>query len=111
MHKESSRFAREKVKPNIWRRKSAKGRWVYEITFKDSDGRDRRQTVQGGLREAETALATVKSRMGRGDRVAPQPRLTLAVAAGEWMTAKSPNLTPKTVSTYRYGLDTHLLPE
>jgi hypothetical protein len=71
---------REKVKVGIWRRRSAKGRCVYEITFRDSDRRQRRQVVPGGLREAETALADVKSRMGRGERVAPNPSLIFAVA-------------------------------
>lgn len=101
---------REKVRPGIWRRKSARGKWVYEITFRDSDGVQRRQRVDGGMREATTALASVKSRMGSGERVAPNPRLTLAVAAEEWIEAKSPNLTEKTISVYRYGLDVHLLP-
>jgi hypothetical protein len=40
---------REKVKPGIWRRKNAKGRWVYEVTFRDSEGKQRRQVVPGGL--------------------------------------------------------------
>lgn len=111
MQKQPTRsVTREKVKPGIWRRKSARGRWVYEITYRDSDGRQRRQTVNGGAREAETALAEIKAKMGRGQRVAPNPRLTFAVAAEAWIEAKSPNLTPKTIETYRYALDTHLLP-
>ncbi len=100
---------REKVKPGIWRRKGAKG-WVYEIAYRDSDGVQRRQKVSGGMREAQTALAAVKARMGTGERIAPNPRLTFAVAAEQWIEAKAPNLTPKTVTTYRYGLGTHLLP-
>ena len=62
------------------------------------------------MREAQTALASVKSRMGSGQRVAPNARLTFAVASVEWLEAKSPNLTEKTVSVYRYSLTTHLLP-
>jgi integrase len=111
MQKELSRVVtREKVKPGIWRRKSAKGRWVYEIAYRDSDGRQRRQVVRGGLKDAQTALAGIKARMGNGERVAPNPRLTFAVASAHWLEAKSPNLTPKTIATYRYGLDQHLLP-
>lgn len=102
--------AREKVKPGIWRRRDAKNRWRYEIVFRASDGRQRRQTVVGGLREAETALADVKARMGKGERVTPNPSLTFGAAAEQWLAAKSPNLTPKTISAYRYALDGHLLP-
>jgi len=75
-----------------------------------SDGVQRRQVVVGGMREAQNALADVKSKMGKGERVAPNPRMTFAVACEEWIKAKSPNLTPKTISSYRYGLDGHLLP-
>jgi len=110
MQESSSRVQREKVKPGIWRRKSAKGRWVYEITFRDSDGRQRRQVIVGGMKEAQTALANVKARMGGGERVAPNPRLTFALACEEWLSAKSANLTTKTILSYRYGLDGHLLP-
>lgn len=102
--------SREKVKPGIWRRKNAKGQLVYEITYRDSDGRQRRQTVAGGVREAQTALADVKARMGRGQRVAPAPRLLFADAADAWFEEKSPALADKTIQAYRYALDVHLLP-
>jgi integrase len=101
---------RERVKPGIWRRRNARGKLVYEITFKDSDGRDRRRTIAGGMKEAETTLAEVKSKMGRGERVAPSPRLRFAEASAAWLDAKSPNLQPKTIEIYRYVLDSHLLP-
>lgn len=102
---------REKVKPGIWRRRNAQGRWVYEIAYRDSDGRQRREVVKdGGMREAETALSKVKAKLGTGERVAPNPRLTFAVAAENWIETKAPNLAPKSVATYRYALDVHLLP-
>ena len=52
----------------------------------------------------------MKARIGRGEKVAPNPTLTFAVAAERWLVAKAPNLTPKTIQTYRYALDAHLLP-
>lgn len=108
----SAGVTREKVKPGIWRRKIAKGKVVvYEITFRDSDGRQRRQTVHGRLRDAETALREVKLKMGKGERVAPNRMLTFAVASEKWIKVKAPNLTPKTIQTYRYALDVHLLPK
>lgn len=101
---------REKVKPGIWRRQTAAGKPVYEITYRDSDGRQRRQTVDGGQRVAEGELARVKANMADGKRVAPNPRLTFAQAADEWLEAKAPALTDKTVSSYQYALRVHLLP-
>lgn len=107
-----TRSPREKVKPGIWRRRSPKtGEWDYEITYRDSDGRQRRQRVKGGMRDAETALNKVKAEIGKGRRVAPNHKLTFRVAAAEWLEAKSPNLSPRTIAAYRYALDTHLLPE
>ncbi len=54
-------ITREKVKPGIWRRRNAKGKPVYEITFRDSDGAQRRQTIVGGMREAEHESAAAGS--------------------------------------------------
>lgn len=95
---------REKVEPGIWRRHDAQGRPVYEITFRDSDGRQRRQTVPGGVKAARTALATVKSDLGRGRRIAPTPRLTFDKAADEWWAARADRLRPATRSAYSAGL-------
>ena len=112
MQNASSRVVtREKVKPGIWRRRSAKKKgWTYEITFRDSTGAQKRQTVPGGLRDAEAELAKIKARMASGERVAPDYKLTFATASEKWLDAKSPNLAEKTIRAYRYGLDRHLLP-
>lgn len=111
MHEErTGAVERERVKPGIWRRKNARGATVYEITFRDSDGRQRRQTVPGGMREAEAALARVKAGMADGKRVAPNPRLSFAEASEAWIEAKASGLSQRTVETYRYALRVHLLP-
>lgn len=96
--------------PGIWKRLGADGKPVYEITYRDSDGRQRRQTVIGGVRAAEAALAKVKSDKGQGKRVAPNPRLTFEAAAERWMQAQASRLRPSTREAYRSCLDTHLLP-
>ena len=106
----SAGVEREKVAPGIWRRKNAAGDPVYEITFRDSDGKQRRQTVRGGKREAIAALGKVKSEMGRGARVAPMPRLTFADAAQRWAESAARSVRPTTLDAYRSALDTHLLP-
>lgn len=101
---------RVKVAPGIWKRPNAEGRDVYEIAYRDSDGKQRRQTVHGGKRAAETALAKVKAAKGSGQRVAPMPKLTFAQAAERWLQSARSNLRPATLAAYQSSLDTHLLP-
>ncbi len=102
-------IARERVAPGIWKRIGADGKPRYEITYRDSEGRQRRQTADGGKRAAETMLADVKSRMGRGERVAPRYDLTFADAAERYLAAQTA-LRPATVATYTTAINTHLLP-
>ncbi len=101
---------RQHVERNIYKRLDADGHWRYELNFRDSDGRQRRQTVEGGVKAARVALADVKARMGRGQRVAPLPNLTFAQAAERWQEAQAARLRPSTRSVYESHLRTHLLP-
>ncbi len=102
--------SRARVKPGIWKRAAADGRRRYEITYRDSDGKQRRQVVEGGLRAAEATLADVKSKIGKGERVAPRRNLTFGEAAEAWMSKQGAALRPATQAAYRWALDTHLLP-
>lgn len=108
MHEQRNR--REKVKPGIWRRHGADGRPRYEIAYRDSDGRQRREVVEGGIRAAQVKLADTKARMGRGERIAPAFNLTFGEAAEHWIEAQGATLRPATLAAYRSSLDTHLLP-
>jgi len=102
---------RELVERNIYRRLDADGRWRYELNFRDSDGRPRRQTIRdGGIKAARAALADVKARMGKGQRVAPSPHLSFGQAAECWKEAQVARLRPSTRSTYENHLRSHLLP-
>ena len=101
---------RERVERGIYRRTRADGKVAYEIGFRDSDGRQRWQRVEGGVRAARVALADVKARMGKGARVAPAPRLTFGEAAVRWQEAQAASLRPATRSTYDTHLRVHLLP-
>jgi integrase len=101
---------RERVKSGIYVRKDARGRKVYEIAYRDASGRQRWQTVEGGLRAAEAALADVKARLGRGERIIRQPNLTFAVAAQQWWDAQASVLRPATQNAYGANLNGYLLP-
>lgn len=101
--------SRERVRSGVYRRRNADGSTTYEITYRDSDGRQRRETVGPKLREAEARLAQVKADMSRGVRVAPRRNLTVAEAAEVWMDTTG-HLRTSTVAAYRSALDHHVLP-
>lgn len=104
------RYRRELVEKNIYRRYTPKGEPVYELCFLDSDGRQRRQTVEGGIKAARAKLADIRSDQGKGKRVVPMPNLTFADAAERWTQAQAARLRPSTRSVYESHLRTHLLP-
>lgn len=101
---------RERVERGIYRRLAADGKPAYEIGYRDSDGRQRWQRVEGGIKAARTARADVMARMGKGARVAPAPRLTFGEAVERWQEAQAASLRPATQATYSASLRTHLLP-
>lgn len=96
--------------PGVYTRSRANGGRVFIIGYRDSDSKQVWQTVEGGVTAARAALADVQARKGRGERVAPNPRVTFEVAAETWFTAQASNLRPATRDVYRSHLDTHLLP-
>jgi integrase len=81
---------RERYERGIYRRRTPSGD-SWEITFTDSDGRQRWRTIYGGLREARAARADVVSKLARGERVAPS-KLTLAEIAETWLDAQEKKL-------------------
>lgn len=94
--------------PGVYYRERAKGR-VYEIAYTDSLGKRRFETVAGGLRDAQRALATVKERMHRGEKVAPS-RLTVAELAEEFLRTQCTHLKPSTLEDYGYKVDHWIVP-
>jgi hypothetical protein len=103
-------YALRRTKTNrrgIYYRDTANGR-RYEITYLDSDGRRRWQVVPGILRDAEAALADIKDRQRKGERVAPT-KATLGEVADAWIAAQT-NLRPNTVKIYTWGIDKHIKP-
>lgn len=105
----SDRLRRERVKPGIYKRIDSDGSTKYEIMYRDSDGRKRRETVGTRLRDAEARLVQAKADMSRGVRVAASRDLTVAVAAERWLEA-SGHLRATTLAAYEASLRTHVLP-
>lgn len=103
----SGAHRRERVRPGVYRRRDGGGSTVFEIAYRDSDGRQRRETVGPRLKQAEDRLAQVKADMSRGARIAPRRDLTVRAAAEAWW-ASTEHL--RTREAYRKTLDCHVLP-
>jgi integrase len=108
------------AKPSPARRTKVKGRQGiyyrqvgkrrrYEITYLDSDGRRRWQTVPGfdNLDDAEAMLVDVKGKLHRGERIAPG-KLTFNEAADLWFAGK--NVAERTRERYESNLRLYLRP-
>jgi integrase len=92
---------RVKVERGVYQRP---GRDGYEIGWRDAQGKQRWRKVNGGIRAARAALGEEIARRERGERVAADPRLMFATAAGKWWDAHVVRLRPTTQENYHYAL-------
>lgn len=106
----SKRREAVKGKPGIYRSTDSQGKRRFEITYRDSDGKQRWQRVEGGVRAAERAKADVLARIGKGERVAPLRNVTFAVAAERYLKSAESSLRPATVALYSSAFRNHLEP-
>ena len=81
---------------------------TYIVRYRDSAGKSRSKTIDGGMREAEAFLDNLRDRQRKGERIAPS-RATFGEFAETWLDAQS-QLRPRTRDAYRWALDLHLLP-
>lgn len=101
---------RTRVRLGVYRRTNGDGSTTYEVAFRDSDGRQRRETVGPRLKEAEARYAQVKADMSRGTHVARRADMTVASAAATWLDSLG-HLRPTTFQSYEGPLRCHVLPE
>ena len=97
---------RTRVERNIYRRPSG----VFEVGFKDGSGVQRWRTVEGGITAARALRDELLARRGRGERVAPNPRLRFAEAADRWLAGPVLDLRKTTQAGYRNAIERHLRP-
>ena len=101
--------ARKRTKfPGIYYRQTENGERRYMFTYRDSGGRQRWRTVEGGIDEAKAAQADLVVRKAKGERIQPT-RLTFADAATRWLDSKT-RLRERTRIGYEGALRNHLLP-
>jgi integrase len=92
---------RERVERGIYSRTAANGRRVFEIGFRDAQSKQRWRRIDGGITAARRALADAHAARGRGEKVAPDPRLRFGDAAQAWWDARAVRLRPTTQAVYR----------
>jgi len=110
MSKTNATVRRVRVERNIYRRQDAGGHTVHEVGYRDSAGRQRWRTVDGGITAARAARDDVLGRKGRGERVQPNPRLRFGEAADAWLVGQVAELRPATRAIYSNAIETHLRP-
>jgi hypothetical protein len=86
---------RERVERNIYRRVGASGKAVFEVGYRDSGGKQRWQTVEGGITAARAARDDVLGRKGRGEQVRPNPGLRFGEAADAWLAGQVASCAPR----------------
>jgi integrase len=94
--------------PGVYYRELHGGKRRYEITYSDSEGRRRWQVVDGGLAQADAALADVKQRKRKGERIAPS-RATISELWQPWLDSQA-SLRPRTRERYRTAFENQIVP-
>jgi integrase len=106
MSKANATARRVSVERNIYRRHTG----VFEVGFKDGAGVQRWRTVEGGITAARALRDELLAQRGRGERVAPNPRLRFAEASDKWLAGHVANLRATTRDLYRNAVKRHLFP-
>lgn len=97
---------RQRVERNIYRRPSG----VFEVGYRDGAGIQRWRTVKGGIMAARALRDDLLARRGRGERIAPNPRLRFSEAADRWLSGPVADLRSTTQAGYRNAVERHLRP-
>lgn len=95
---------------NVYERTASNGETVYEIGYRDGDGRQRFETVGPRIAAARIARDVALARRGRGEPTRPNPRLRFGEAADRWLADQVVGLRPQTQSGYRSAIEKHLRP-
>ena len=98
---------RVNVERNIYRRADGK----LEVGWKDGSGKQRwRVPARPGIQAARAFRDEQLAARGRGERIAPNPRLRFAEAADRWLSGPVTDLRHTTQAGYRNAVDRHLRP-
>lgn len=99
----AGRSRRERVERGIYKRTGADGKDQFEIGYRDAEGTQRWQRVEGGIMAARAALAEAHTARAHRERVG-DPHLRFDDAVEAWWNARVVRLRPATQSAYRAAL-------
>jgi integrase len=99
---------RVRIERGIFKRQTRNGETRYEVSYVDSDSRQRWRTVRT-LTEARQLRAELVTRVASGQRVAPS-KMTLGEFADEWLAQQQSRLRPTTHTLYSSYMRHHVKP-
>jgi integrase len=92
---------RVRVERNLYRRPDG----AFELGYRDSDGRQRWQKLgHVGIKHARAERDSILGARGKGERVAPSPRLRFGEAVEGWLAGPVAELRPTTRAAYRHAV-------
>jgi integrase len=95
---------------NLYFHRNAAGVTIYEIGYRDGDGRQKYETIGPKLGEARVARDEALARRGKGERPNANPRLKFGKAADRYLAERVIDLRPQTRSGLRNSVEKHLRP-
>lgn len=95
---------------NVYERIASTGEAVYEIGYRDADGRQRFETIGAKIAAARKARDEALVRRGRGEPTHANPRLHFGEAADRWLAEQVADLRRQTRNGYRSAVEKHLRP-
>jgi len=98
------------VERNIYYRRNAEGKKVYEISWRDSTGKQCRRVVGPKISAARTERDKELAKRGRNEPAPANPRLTLGEAADGYMDNRVADLRTSTQEAMRWAIEQHLRP-
>lgn len=98
------------VERNIYYRLNAEGKKVYEISWRDSSGKQRRRVVGVKVTVARTERYKELAKRGRSEPAPANPRLTFAGAADGYLSNKVADLRDSTQDVMEWAIRCHLRP-
>ena len=96
---------RQRIEQGIYQRLDGKGvARGLEITYKDSDGKTRRRSIDGGLEQARDALASARVRRVQREREPNDPRQSFADVCDSFEAIMFPAMRENSRVTYRSAI-------
>jgi integrase len=95
---------------NIYAHRNAAGEKIYEVGYRNGDGRQTFETIGPKISEARRARDDLLARRGRGEKPKENPRLKFGEAANRWLAERVVDLRPQTRNGYRNSIEKHLRP-